>query len=147
MKAYILKIVGAALLCAFSEHLVPEGWQKYMKLISGLIIISVLISPFTGKSSVSLFDGFIPESTYIHEGEEMLFSEIKKELEKKVEEDIRLRVSEEFSVDVEAKVTVKTTSDGKIEKVQKILLTGIEDNSITERLKFVYGTEEVIWVE
>ena len=147
MKVFILKIVGAALLCSFSEHLVPEGWQKYMKLISGLIIISVLISPFTEKNSLKLFDGFNPDSTYTDRGEEILFDEIKKELKKRVEDDIHLRVSEEFSEDVTAKVTIKTTPDGKIEKVQKIVLTGSENDNISERLKFVYGTEEVIWIE
>ena len=147
MKVFILKIVGSALLCSFSEHLVPEGWQKYMKLISGLIIISVLISPFTEKNSLKLFDGFKPDSTYTDRGEEILFDEIKKELEKRVEDDIHLRVSEEFSEDVTAKVTIKTTPDGKIEKVQKIVLTGSENDNISERLKFVYGTEEVIWIE
>ena len=139
--------VGAALLCAFSEYLVPESWQKYMKLISGFIIISILLSPFTKQTDTQIFEGFELDSSYTEEGEELMYEEIKTELEKKVAEDIKLRVAEEFSANVEAEVKVKTASDGKIEKVDKILLTGDKNNNITERIKFVYGTEEVIWLE
>lgn len=147
MKTYILKIVGAALIAAFSEFLVPEGWQKYMKLISGFIIISVLLSPFIGKNSAKLFDDFKVDSQYTEEGTELMYEKIKEELEKKVEEDIALRISEEFSQNVEAKVSIKTNNEGKIESVRQIELTGKKDDKITERLKFVYGTEEVIWIE
>lgn len=147
MKAYILKIVGAALIAAFSEYLVPEGWQKYMKLISGFIIISILISPFTGKTTTKLFDEFKVDTSYTLEGEKMMYENIKEELEKRVEEDITLRAAEEFSADVEASVTVRTNSEGKIEQVETIRLSGKKDDRITERLKFVYGTEEVIWIE
>lgn len=146
MKAYILKIVGAALIAAFSEYLVPEGWQKYMKLISGFIIITVLISPFTGAKSVKLFDDFKMEEEYIQDGEELMYENIKEQLEKDVAEDIKKRVSEEFSKEVEARVTVKTNSEGKIESVERIEIEGKKDDKITERLKYVYGTEEVIWI-
>ena len=147
MKVYILKIVGAALLCAFSDYLVPVGWQKYMKLISGFIIITVLLSPFTSDTGKNLFEDFKMDPVYTEKGKDRLYEEVKKELEKKVSEDIILRVAEEFSVDINATVSVKTTADGKIDKVEKIFLTGEKNNKITERIKFVYGTDEVIWLE
>lgn len=148
MKAYILKTVGAALLSAFSEYLAPKDWQKYIKLISGFIIISVLISPFSSKTPAVLFEDFEIDAEYTKkEGEEIMHDKIKEELQKKVEEDIVLRVSQEFSQSVSAKVDIKTNSDGLIESVKRIELTGEKNDSVTERLKFAYGTDEVIWIE
>lgn len=147
MKAYILKIVGAALLSAFSEYLVPNGWQKYIKLISGFIIISVLISPFSAKFSTDFLDDFEFDSKLLSEGEDLMYEKVKSELETRVKDDIILRVSEEFSQNVDAVVTVKTNSKGEIENVERIELKGKKNDDITKRLKFLYGTEEVIWIE
>ena len=147
MKAYILKIVGAALLSAFSEYLVPKEWQKYIKLISGFIMISVLISPFSAKFSYDFLDDFEFDSKLITEGEYLMQEKVKTELETRVKNDIILRVSEEFSQNIDATATVKTNSRGEIENVERIELKGKKNDKITERLKFVYGTEEVIWIE
>lgn len=147
MKAYILKIVGAALLAAFSEYLVPANRQKYMKLVSGLIIISVLISPFAKNVHLPAFDEFPAAKTYTEEGEALMSQNIKTELEKNISEDIVTRVYDEFCTDVEASTRVRTDPEGKIESVERIELKGKENSKITERLKFVYGTEEVVWID
>ncbi len=146
MKAYILRIVGAALIAAFSEHLVPKEWQKYMKLISGFIIISVLIAPFTGEKTKTLFDDFDISWEYKEKGEELMLENIKAQLEEDIAKDIALRVTEEFSREVTAKVWVDTDSRGKIKGVRRIELSGEENSEITKRLEFVYGTDEVIWL-
>lgn len=70
---------------------------------------------------------------------------VRDELEKAVETDIERRAEEEFSQKVKADVRVRTDGEGKIERVEKIKLFGREREEITERLKFVYGTEEVVW--
>lgn len=145
MKAYILKIVGAALLAAFSEYLVPQGWRKYVKLVSGLIIISVLISPFGRRVDFSDFEEIGGGEEYAAEGESLMRESVRDELEKAVETDIERRAEEEFSQKVKADVRVRTDGEGKIERVEKIKLFGREREEITERLKFVYGTEEVVW--
>ena len=147
MKSYILKIVGAALLSAFSEYLVPKEWQKYIKLLSGFIIISVLISPFSSDFSASFLDDFEFDSTFVSEGENLMHEKVRAELEARIKNDIIQRVSEEFSQTVDATATVKTNSKGEIENVERIELKGKKNDNITERLKFVYGTEEVIWIE
>lgn len=147
MRPYILKIVGAALLSAFSEYLVPKEWQKYIKLLSGFIIISVLISPFSTKFSNDFLDDFEFDSEFLSEGENLMHEKVKTELESRIKNDIILRVSEEFSQNIDASVKVKTNSKGEIENVERIELKGKKNNDITKRLKFVYGTEEVIWIE
>lgn len=145
MKTYILKIVGAALIAAFSEYIVPKDWQKYMKLISGFIIISVIIPPLSKGFNTDIFPDFEMENEYLEEGTKEMYENIKIQLEENICSDIKLRIKNEFSKEVEAKVTIKVNEEGKIESVQKIELFGEENSEITERLKFVYGTEVVIW--
>ncbi len=146
MKEYILKIVGVSLLAAFSEHLVDKKWKKYINLISGFMIISVLLSPFTFKRDIKIFDEFELKSDYSKEGNEILYENVKKELEEKVASDLERRVLEEFSENVTADVTVLCDKNGKIEKVKKITIKGRENQKITDRVKFIYGADEVTWV-
>lgn len=146
MKEYILKIVGVSLLAAFSEHLADKKWKKYINLISGFMIISVLLSPFTFNRDIKIFDEFKLDSDYSEEGNEILYENVKRELEKKIASDLKRRVLEEFSENVTADVTVLCDKDGKIEKVKSITLKGRKNQKITDRIKFIYGADEVTWV-
>ena len=147
MKEYILKIVGVSLLAAFSEQLCDDKWRKYINLLSGFMIITVLLAPFTYKKDIKIFDDFALENNYPKSAEEIIYKNIKSELENKVSEDIKRRVAEEFSQDVEATVSVLAAKDGKIDRVEKISLRGKKNPKITDRLKFIYGADEVTWLE
>ncbi len=147
MKGYILKIVGVSLLAAFSEHLAEAKWKKYINLISGFMIISVLISPFTFKRDIKIFDEFKLDVDYSEEGTEILYENIKAELEERISADIKKRVLEEFSQNVEADVTVLCDTDGRIDRVSMITLSGRKNQKISDRLKFIYGADEVTWLE
>ena len=146
MKEYILKIVGVSLLAAFSEHLADKKWKKYINLISGFMIISVLLSPFTFNRDIKIFAEFKLDSDYSEEGNEILYENVKRELEKKIASDLKRRVLEEFSENVTADVTVLCDKDGKIERVKSITLKGRKNQKITDRIKFIYGADEVTWV-
>lgn len=146
MKEYILKIVGVSLLAAFSEHLADDKWKKYINLISGFMIICVLLSPFSFKGDTKIFDEFKLDSNYSQDANDILYKNIKAELEEKISADIKRRVLEEFSENVEAKVTVLCDKDGKIDHVQEIILKGQKNQKITDRVKFIYGADEVTWL-
>ena len=147
MKAYIISIIGATILSAVASILTPDAMRKYVSVITGFIIISVLISPFSSDFSASFLDDFEFDSTLVSEGENLMYEKVRAELETRIKNDIIQRVSEEFSQTVDATATVKTNSKGEIENVERIELKGKKNDNITERLKFVYGTEEVIWIE
>ncbi len=146
MREYVLKIVGAAIIGTFSEYLVPGDWKKYIKLISGLLMLTVLLLPF-GMNPERVFFESPSIEEYKKEGEQYLLDEVKSQLEASVELDAKNRVRDEFSKDVEVEVSLVTNSEGKIEKIEKIELIGEKDEAITERLKFVYGTDAVIWIK
>ncbi len=146
MKAYILKVIGAAMLASVSEFAVPKEWKKYMRLVTGFILISVLMLPLTQKiPDTDFFSQFEMTSDLKTDGEQALYKNIKEQFESDIAEDITKRISDEFGKNIKAKVEVKTTSDGKIEKVERIELFSKRDEEIEKRMKFVYGTDEIIW--
>lgn len=146
MKAYILKVIGAAMLASVSEFAVPKEWKKYMRLVTGFILISVLMLPLTQKiPDTDFFSQFEMTSDLKTDGEQALYKNIKEQFESDIAEDITKRISDEFGKNIKAKVEVKTTSDGKIEKVERIELFSKRDEKIEKRMKFVYGTDEIIW--
>lgn len=146
MKAYILKVIGAAMLASVSEFAVPKEWKKYMRLVTGFILISVLMLPLTRKiPDTDFFSQFEMTSDLKADGEQALYKNIKEQFESDIAEDITKRISDEFGKNIKAKVEVKTTSDGKIEKVERIELFSKRDEEIEKRMKFVYGTDEIIW--
>ncbi len=146
MKAYILKVIGAAMLASVSEFAVPKEWKKYMRLVTGFILISVLMLPLTRKiPDTDFFSQFEMTSDLKTDGEQALYKNIKEQFESDIAEDITKRISDEFGKNIKAKVEVKTTADGKIEKVERIELFSKRDEEIEKRMKFVYGTDEIIW--
>ncbi len=146
MKAYILKVIGAAMLASVSEFAVPKEWKKYMRLVTGFILISVLMLPLTQKiPDTDFFSQFEMTSDLKTDGEQALYKNIKEQFESDIAEDITKRISDEFGKNIKAKVEVKTTADGKIEKVERIELFSKRDEEIEKRMKFVYGTDEIIW--
>lgn len=146
MKAYILKVIGAAMLASVSEFAVPKEWKKYMRLVTGFILISVLMLPLTQKiPDTDFFSQFEMTSDLKTDGEQALYKNVKEQFESDIAEDITKRISDEFGKNIKAKVEVKTTADGKIEKVERIELFSKRDEEIEKRMKFVYGTDEIIW--
>ena len=146
MKAYILKVIGAAMLASVSEFAVPKEWKKHMRLVTGFKLISVLMLPLTQKiPDTDFFSQFEMTSDLKTDGEQALYKNIKEQFESDIAEDITKRISDEFGKNIKAKVEVKTTADGKIEKVERIELFSKRDEEIEKRMKFVYGTDEIIW--
>ena len=58
MKEYIITIIGATLLSAMAGIIAPEKWRSYVQVITGLVIISCIISPVTAIVKSDIFDGF-----------------------------------------------------------------------------------------
>ena len=58
MKEYIITIIGATLLSAMAGIIAPEKWRSYVQVITGLVIISCIISPVTAIVKSDVCDGF-----------------------------------------------------------------------------------------
>jgi hypothetical protein len=143
MKAYILTVIGATLLSAFAGNLAPDKWQKYVKVITGLVLIICILSPIKSLVSVDLFDDFEISDYDVPKGKtqaEIVISE----LEEKICEDIEARMKKEFNISVSAQVEIDVNSEGEIVGVRSIYLTGERITAAAAaRLKEIYGAVEV----
>ena len=56
MNTYLLNLTGAVIITVVLEILLPENWNKYTKIITGLIIISAIAYPIKNKLNFSVSD-------------------------------------------------------------------------------------------
>lgn len=143
MKAYIVTIIGATLLSAYAANLSPESWRKYVKIITGLVLIICILSPIKSLVSTDLFEDFDIMEYGDVEGktqEEI----VARELGERIEADIEERMKNEFNLGVSARVKIKVNERGEIEGVKEIRVSGDAlTGAAKSRLSEVYGTDEV----
>ena len=145
MKQYIISIIGATLLCASTQLLTPANWQKYVRIITGLIILSTIAFPIMKLKEINLFSDFSVKNADINEN---LQSElVAKELKVQVEEDIEKRIQDEFLKKADAEVEIGLSENGEITGVSKIKIkTNADASRVIPRMCEIYGTkkEEVL---
>lgn len=143
MREYILSITGAAVLSSFASMLSPENQRKYIGVITGLVIISCIISPLSKFSKSDLFKGF----DYIENHDEYTYDMQKEilldELSKSISRDVTERLSDEYGISVNAAVSVSVNDNGEINGINEIRIGGAHlTKSQKARLCEVYGIRE-----
>ena len=143
MKAYIISVIGAALLASAAAALAPERWAKYINTVTGLIIVSVIMTPILKTEPSEIFAGMREESVNTEEGERIRGEMIEDELEKRVNADIEERLRREFNMECRAQCEIKADKDGNIEGVESISISGARlSEKARARLGEVYGISE-----
>ena len=124
MKEYIITIIGATLLSAMAGIIAPEKWRSYVQVITGLVIISCIISPVTAIVKSDIFDGFDSVQENIADS-----SNMQTEL-----------VIEEFKLSVTAECEIMVNDEGEITGVDSVRVYG---DKLTDRARSriceVYG--------
>ena len=140
MKSYIITIIGAALLSATALIIAPDKWRGYVRLITGLVIISCIVSPMLSLIHSDIFDGFDTSFETAAESGNIRRDIIRSELEKRINADIESRLKTEFGMNVRAECEIDITDDGTVEGVRLIRIYG---GGLTDtarlRLCEVYG--------
>lgn len=145
MKSYVIQIVGAALLAVFADILTPDGWKKYMGIITGMILLTVMITPIAKFSGVDVLSGYRDSEEVVSQGQEIYADMIKKEFSKSIALDVKERIRQEFSLDVAVEAEVETNDAGNIEKIIRITITGDSlSEKIADRIKYIYDVDEVL---
>ena len=145
MKEYLMNIAGAIIITVFAEVMLPDKWSKYVKIITGLIIISAIASPVKDKINFDIKAFFDEGEQYVKTGEEYSAGLIKTELEKRINEDCAYRIMEEYKKDIT--VTTKVEINDKNE-ITGVLLMEIEGDELGSdalgRIYEIYAPKEVI---
>ena len=144
MKAYIISIIGATILSAVASILTPDAMRKYVSVITGFIIISVIISPLSKGGRVDFFAPLREASPSAENYGEIYAHSVADELKKQIERDIENRIEQEFGIKSYAEVTLEVEG-GDIKRIRTIALRGtLLRKDIAMRLGEVYGVSEVI---
>ena len=140
MKQYIISILGVTVLCTLPQLITPSNHQKYIKIITGMIILSTIASPILKIKNINLFSDFSLEQSEINEN--LQTELVAKELKKQVEDDIEKRILDEFSKKSEAEVRVGVSDTGEITGISEIKIkTNAPSQKIINRMCEIYGTE------
>lgn len=140
MKSYIITIIGATILSALASIISPEKWRGYVRIITGLVIISCIISPIVSLVHSDIFAGFDDSFEAVTQGEDMQRRIVTDELEKRINADIEERLRQEFNITVTADCDIAVNADGGVEGVREIRIYGdkLSERAIN-RLCEVYG--------
>ena len=63
MREYMITVIGGAVLAALAHTVSPEKWTKYIKIVTGIMIVSIIVSPVSVMIHGDIFSDF-EESTY-----------------------------------------------------------------------------------
>lgn len=141
MQKYILAVSCAAVICGLCDILMPKSYRKYIGILTGASLLSVLLSPFgiSGGFDLPEFDsGDIQIRDYD------VNALIEEQLCENLCRDIEARLDDEFSI--KARARVKTDCEnGKIRGVSEISLSCAENSAVRERLFEVYAAKSIIF--
>ena len=132
MKAYIITVTGATLLSAAAGIFAPEKWRGYVQLITGLVIISCIVSPITHIVKSDIFSGFDNIDERIELGTQNQAETVISELEKRINGDIKARMKDEFNLSVEAQCEIRLNDNEEITGVESVQIYG---DKLTDRAR------------
>ncbi len=142
MKSYVIMIAGGAMLSAFADIMVPPAWKKYVRIITGFILLAVIMSPAMNITDMNLFEEhFTAEDIQYTPMPHMVAAE----LEKSISTDAEKRLEEQLGARCEIDTRVRINSEGQIEAVEEIRVrTEYDDSEVVRRLiSGIYGAEKV----
>jgi hypothetical protein len=147
IKSYILSVAVTAVISSIISMLSPAKWSKYVGMITGLAVVICIGQPVFSLLNEDLFKN-IQFQTEVRQtnGNDILNQEIKKELAKKVEEDIINRLKDEFALTVSVEADIAVNMAGEIEGIRKITFFGDKpDAAAVGRIRDIYGVREVVY--
>ena len=140
MKEYIITIAIAALAAAAADILAPKEWDKYIRIIIGFLILSVLIAPVAEFRHVQI----MPVTENYEINDEPLRDSVSEEMRRRVEKDIEQRIEDEYGVKASAAVEIEIDDEHKIRGVKAIKIRCWQNpRGMIERIKNVYGCDKV----
>lgn len=140
MKEYIITIAIAAVTASLADLLAPKEWEKYIRLIIGFLILSVIIAPIAKFKNAEIIS---PTSSY-EISDESVKDEVSKQLRDNIEKDIEMRLSEEYNLSADVSVELGINENHSITGVHAIRVkTWKNPPGMIDRLKEIYGCDKI----
>ncbi len=141
MDKYLTTLITAAVLSAVAKNVSPERWQKYISVITGIMLVSVIVSPLFEFAKVDLFEEF----SYTEETNMLAQHEaVKEELEKRVSEDAKNRLANELGGEYRVETKLLINKNNEIEGVKEMIVWTREKEAPVRRiLGAVYSPQKI----
>lgn len=140
MTEYIILVAVSAIVAALCDVLAPKEWHSYVRVITGFLILTVLLSPVFKIKDIEVFEG----ENGVEISQVTVKDKVASELSKRVEGDIEERILTEFDAEVTAAVELSLDENHRIAGVKRIVVKGKNvPEGVFERLKEVYGCESI----
>ena len=136
-------ILGAAVLSALVSVMSPEKWRSYIRLVTGIIILSCIVSPISNLLGRSGSFNIPEMSTFGNYDENMHKNLVIDELTARIEEDIKSRMAREYGADISARVNININENNEIEGVTLITIRGSLPQSAKRKLCNIYGVDTI----
>lgn len=145
MASYIITIVTATVIAAVISVLTPDGWNKYVGVVTGIVVTVCIARPVINIANGNFAEELkVSDKVQTTDGTGVFAKEIKREMEYRIATDIRERLRSEFGRECTAAVAVAVKDNGEVSGVNSIRIRGDRiDNIIIGRLREVYGATEV----
>ena len=117
MKQYMITVMASAVLSALAQLVSPEKWVKYIRIICGIMIISVIAAPIGELRKIDIFGDYPAKESLDMNAQKKAVIE---EMQSRVSDDVEKRVSDEFSENIKAEVKLKINDNYEIEGVDEI---------------------------
>ena len=139
MKGYIGGICIAAVIAALADVLAPKEHQKYIRVLLGFLLLTVILSPLPAVKKIRLS----PLESAASENTGIFMDSISIKLTENVEADIKERLKAEFGIICTADVLLDIDDEHKIRGVKEIRLSQKIPENAAERLREVYGCDKI----
>jgi len=94
---------------------------------------------------IDVMSGFETSDEIISSGKTLYADTLRLEFSKKVANDVRERIKQEFDKETQVEVEIEVSSEGQIEKISKIIIRGKNlDSAVSDRVSYIYNVDEVI---
>ncbi len=116
MQEYLKTVVASVLAVGIISAIIPQGsFSKYINLLSGVIVMAVIASPFISSSGGGVLIER-PEIEYLlTDTNSYIMEEYEKELAQNIKKMLKEKTDIDFSVSVHAKKTDDTIEINEIE--------------------------------
>lgn len=140
MREYIILIAGAAVLSVLGEMMSPESWKKYIRIITGLIVVSVIVTPIAELKKINLLDGIdfkVSEELTDYSNQWLL-----DEFTDNVCTDVKDRVKREYGKECEVRINVAVSGENEIEGIERMeVYMNFPPAELKEKLSQMYGID------
>ena len=139
MKGYIISICLSCVIVSLADIIAPKEHQKYIRVLLGFLILSVVLSPLPAIKKIKLE----PLKSQTMDNAAIFSDGISKKLKENVESDICERLKGEFGISCNAEVILEIDEEHKIRGVKMISLSKKIPENALSRLREVYGCERI----